>query len=58
MYGSTMGTLNVYTTNAAGETTKIFSEIGNHGNLWSEKSIDIPAMEGLKVIYDFIINKQ
>ncbi|CAC5390031.1 unnamed protein product [Mytilus coruscus] len=54
MYGSTMGTLNVYTENAQGTRIQIFTMSGDQGNQWNEKAIFIPAMDDLKVIFEGI----
>ncbi|CAG2186533.1 unnamed protein product [Mytilus edulis] len=49
MYGSTMGTLNVYTENAQETRVQIFTMSGDQGNQWNESAIFIPAMDDLKV---------
>lgn len=49
MYGSSMGTLNVYKSNSIGVEEKIFTRSGNQGDVWQEFLIFIPAMDGLKV---------
>ncbi|XP_063407272.1 MAM and LDL-receptor class A domain-containing protein 1-like isoform X2 [Mytilus trossulus] len=54
MYGSTMGTLNVYTENSQGTRIQIFTMSGDQGNQWNESAIFIPAMDNLKVIFEGI----
>lgn len=55
MYGSGMGTLNVYKNNNAGVKEIIFTRSGNQGNLWQEADIFIPATNGLQVLYQFVL---
>ena len=49
MYGSWVGTLNVYTLDNSGTKSKIFKANGNQGTQWINAAIEIPAMQGLQV---------
>ena len=46
-----MGTLNVYTENVQGTSsrTQIFTMSGDQGNQWNETAVFIPETDGLKV---------
>ena len=49
MYGSGMGTLNVWTLDRKDKWDKVFGKEGNQGDQWIKAEVDIPAMDGLMV---------
>lgn len=50
MYGSTVGTLNVYYQGTNTPKTLAFSKSGDQGNTWHYTEIDIPAIANLEVL--------
>lgn len=52
MYGSQMGTLNVYFEDGQGTRSTVFTKTGNQGDEWFSESMVSPATDGLKVRQD------
>ncbi|XP_052086300.1 MAM and LDL-receptor class A domain-containing protein 1-like [Mytilus californianus] len=55
MYGSEMGTLNVYFEDEQGTRTTVFTKTGNQGNQWHTESMTSQATDGLKVIFEAVM---
>lgn len=54
MYGSSMGTMNVYTEGTGVAKAVQWTRTGNQGSTWLEASIDIPRMPDLKITIEAI----
>jgi len=49
MYGSNIGTLNVYTEGQNVAKSNVFTKSGEQGNNWLKGEVDVQAINNLKV---------
>lgn len=51
MYGSSMGTLELFTSTDSTTWTSVFNQSGNQGNSWITDTIDLSAYDGISTLY-------